>query len=55
MTHEYLRAVETYSLTYTDLKRLARHSLEYSFLNATDRARLQTKLEHDFTEFEKKY
>lgn len=32
MTHEYLRAVETYALTYADLKRLARHSLEYSFL-----------------------
>jgi hypothetical protein len=32
MTHEYLRAVETYGLTYADLKRLARQSLEHSFL-----------------------
>ncbi len=32
MTHEYLRAVETYGLTYSDLKRLARQSLEHSFL-----------------------
>ena len=32
MTHEYLRAAETYRLTYADLKRLARQSLEYSFL-----------------------
>ena len=32
MTHEYLRAVETYGLTYADLKRLARQSLEYSFV-----------------------
>ncbi len=32
MTHEYLRAVETYGLTYTDLKRMARQSLEHSFL-----------------------
>jgi adenosine deaminase len=32
MTHEYLRAAQTYGLTYTDLKRLARQSLEYSFL-----------------------
>jgi adenosine deaminase len=32
MTHEYLRAVETYHLSYLDLKRMARQSLEHSFL-----------------------
>jgi hypothetical protein len=32
MTHEYLRAVEIYHLSYTDLKRMARQSLEHSFL-----------------------
>jgi adenosine deaminase len=32
MTHEYGRAAETYHLTYADLKRLARQSLEHSFL-----------------------
>ena len=32
LTHEYVRAVETYGLTYADLKRLARTSLEHSFL-----------------------
>ena len=32
MTHEYLRAVESYHLSYPDLKRLARQSLEHSFL-----------------------
>jgi hypothetical protein len=32
MTHEYLRAAETYRLSYADLKRLARQSLEHSFL-----------------------
>jgi hypothetical protein len=32
MTHEYLRAVESYHLSYADLKRLARQSLEHSFL-----------------------
>ena len=32
MTHEYLRAVETYGLTYSDLKRMARASLEHSFI-----------------------
>jgi adenosine deaminase len=32
MTHEYLRAIETYHLSYLDLKRMARQSLEHSFL-----------------------
>jgi len=33
MTHEYLRAVQTYDfLSYKDLKRMARMSLEHSFL-----------------------
>jgi adenosine deaminase len=32
MTHEYLRAVETYKLSYEDLKRMARQSLEHCFL-----------------------
>jgi adenosine deaminase len=32
ITHEYQRAVETYGLSYADLKRLSRNSLEYSFL-----------------------
>lgn len=32
MTHEYLRAVETYGLSYVELKRMARQSLEHSFL-----------------------
>ncbi len=32
MTNEYLRAVETYSLSYADLKRMARASLEHSFM-----------------------
>ncbi|MGA9797401.1 MAG: adenosine deaminase [Terriglobales bacterium] len=32
MTHEYVRAAEGYHLTYTDLKRMARQSLDHSFL-----------------------
>jgi len=32
MTHEYLRAVEDQKLTYADLKRMARASLEHSFI-----------------------
>ena len=32
MTNEYWRAVETYHLSYSDVKRMARQSLEHSFL-----------------------
>jgi len=32
MTQEYLRAVETYGLSYAELKRMARASLEHSFI-----------------------
>jgi adenosine deaminase len=92
MTHEYLRAVESYHLSYADLKRVARQSLEHSFLpgesvwsqtklvfrpapacaadvpgadkpsatcerflSASERARMQWKLEGEFAKFEKKY
>jgi hypothetical protein len=91
MTHEYLRTAETYGLTYADLKRIARASLEHSFvagdslwsdehgfrsvpacnkdaasldrlsescqkfLNSSERARLQWKLERAFVNFEKSF
>jgi adenosine deaminase len=32
LTHEYVRAVETYGLSYGDLKQMARTSIEHSFL-----------------------
>jgi adenosine deaminase len=32
LTHEYVRAVQTYDLHYADLKRMVRASLEHSFL-----------------------
>lgn len=32
MTHEYVRAVETYGLHYADLKEMVRTGMEYSFL-----------------------
>lgn len=83
MTHEYLRATETYGFSYTDLKQMARQSLEHSFLpgqslwsstepfraiescaagmtspackkflDANDRARVQSDLEKQFADFE---
>jgi adenosine deaminase len=36
MTHEYLQGVETYDLSYRELKRMARASLEHSFLAGQD-------------------
>lgn len=33
LTHEYVRAVETYGLTYSDLKQMVRASIEQSFLS----------------------
>ena len=32
MTHEYVRAAETYALSYADLKQLVRTGLEHAFL-----------------------
>ncbi len=32
LTHEFVRAVETYGLSYADLKEMVRNSLEYGFL-----------------------
>ncbi|MEA5470961.1 adenosine deaminase [Spirulina sp. 06S082] len=87
LSNEYLRAAQTYNLGYLDLKKLARNSLEYSFiggdslwqspnfstmidacaddvpggtlsrecnefLQTSDRAREQWRLEVEFTEFE---
>jgi hypothetical protein len=88
MTHEYLRAVETYRFSYAQMKRMARESLEHSFLpgvslwegnfrmvaacgsdlrkekissgcqkflDASERARLQWKLESELGKFEAKF
>jgi len=87
MTHEYLRGVEDQDLSYGDLKRMARTSLEHAFiagpslwsdgkafkptmecagiqsdakpsavckkfLDSSEKARLQLKLEQQFAEFE---
>ena len=89
LTHEYLRAVQTYDfINYTQLKRMARQSLEHSFLpgaslwaetktfrmtaacaasapgkasagcqkflDGSERARMQWKLEAELAEFEER-
>jgi hypothetical protein len=88
LTHEYLRAVEEYAISYKDLKRMARNSLEHSFLpgaslwsdaksfravsvcpaglgkpsaacqkflDGSERAMAEWKLEGELEKFEKKY
>jgi hypothetical protein len=55
MTHEYLRAVETYGLSYGELKKMARASLEHSFLAGSEKARVEGRLEKAYAEFEGKY
>jgi hypothetical protein len=55
MTQEYQRAVETYHLSYADLKRIARASIAYSFLPASDKARAQAQLDAAFGKFERQF
>jgi hypothetical protein len=55
MTQEYLRAVETYGLSYGELKRMAQDSLEHSFLPESEKAVVEKRLERAYAEFEGKY
>ncbi len=41
LTHEYVRAVETYNLTYADLKQMVRTGIEHSFLPGESLYRVQ--------------
>jgi adenosine deaminase len=52
MTHEYLRAVESYGLSYGDLKKLVHDSIEYSFAESPVKSRLQSDLDSRFAQFE---
>lgn len=52
MTHEYLRAVEDYGLTYSELKKIVRNSISYSFAEPPLKARLLADLDARFKEFE---
>jgi len=53
MTHEYLRAVENYRLSYTDLKQIVRDSLKYSFAEPPVKKELTSNLEARFADFER--
>src|SRR5262249_34677276 len=55
LTHEYLRAVQNFGLSYPQLKNVARNGVQYSFLPPNDRARMQSRLEHELARFESKF
>ena len=52
LTHEYQRAVETYDVSYLELKEFSRNALKYSFLIEEEKTALQSELERRFAEFE---
>ncbi|HVH85515.1 MAG TPA: hypothetical protein VM912_02245 [Terriglobales bacterium] len=52
MTHEYLRAIQSYGLTYTDLKKIVRNSLEYSFVEPAVKSNLLSDIQSRFSQFE---
>ena len=52
MTHEYLKAVESYGLSYADLKKLVHDSIEYSFVEPQVKSTLKSDLDSRFAQFE---
>ena len=52
MTHEYLRAVEGYGLSYAELKKIVRDSLSFSFAEPQLKAKLLADLDARFKDFE---
>ena len=53
LTEEYLRSATIYDLSYADLKQIARNSIEYSFAEPDEKARLLEDLDRRFRAFEK--
>ena len=52
LREQYRLAAGYDQISYLDLKRMVRNSIEYSFLEAEDRARLAERLERDLAAFE---
>jgi adenosine deaminase len=53
MTHEYLRSVQSYNLSYRELKKIARDSLQYSFVEPATKRELLSDFDARFSQFEK--
>lgn len=54
-TREWVKAVEEHGLDYLTLKRMARNSLEYAFVDAVTKTRLLRELDAAFRQFEQRY
>ena len=52
LTQEYQRAIETYDLSYADVKAMSYDSLTYGFLGAPEKRRLLAELDRRFDAFE---
>lgn len=52
LTREYTRAIESYGLSYAQVKRLVRNSLEYSFAEPRVKTRMLADLDDRFKKFE---
>ena len=52
LSHEYQRAVQTYDLSYADIKALSYNSLAYAFLPAGEKQALLAELDRRFADFE---
>lgn len=53
MTQEYLRLVQSYNLSYREVKRIARDSLQYSFVEPATKRELLSDFDLRFSQFEK--
>ncbi|MES2605230.1 MAG: adenosine deaminase [Pseudomonadota bacterium] len=52
LTEEYVRAVDEYGLTYSQLKQISRNTLSYSFLAPDAKARELQRLDQAFEQYE---
>jgi adenosine deaminase len=55
LTHEYQRAVEDYGLSYTDIKKLSRNAIEYSFLPSGLKSQEAARLNEWIGRFEQSF
>jgi len=55
MTDEYLTAVSEFNLTWDELVRCGRNSLQWSFLEESAKARLLAEYDRDIRAFEQRF
>ena len=53
LSHEFMLLTSRYGVTYGQLKQMVYNSVRYSFLPNADKQRLETKLDQQFTAFER--